>query len=208
MPPFPSSDMPGHRALHERVTTALDTCVESQGVDFKESSAWDAIKFKLIRTAMAMGNLRDGGVIVIGASERGATWDLGGITPEHLGSYDVDETVDGINKYSSPPVSVNVVTVKYRNGNTFLVLEIREFDETPFVCKKDGAAKSDLRRGMVCIRPPGVAQTTEVRKAEDMQDLLNLAAEKRARRMIEAAQRIGLSPGPSPKPFDEELEGL
>ena len=65
--------MPGHRALHERVTDALDTCVESQAVDFKESAPWDAIKFKLTRTAMAMGNLRDGGLIVIGVSERGTT---------------------------------------------------------------------------------------------------------------------------------------
>lgn len=208
MAAFPSSEMPGHRTLHDRVTSALDTCVESQAVDFKESAPWDALKFKLARTAMGMGNLRDGGVIVIGASERDTTWDLTGITPDHLATYSVDDLVDGINKYSSPAVSLKVVTVKYHNGNTFLAIEIREFDETPFVCKKDGPPNSNLKRGTVYIRPAGLAQTTETRTAEDLQDLLTLAAEKRARRIVETAYRIGLAGGVPSKPFDDELEGL
>jgi hypothetical protein len=103
---------------------------------------------------------------------------------------------------------MNVVTVKYRNDKTFLVIEVREFEETPFVCRKDGPPKSDLRRGALYIRPPGVAQTTEIRTAEDLQDLLTLAAEKRAQRMIEMAQRIGLTTPSATRPFDDELEGL
>src|ERR1051325_11611659 len=46
---IPTSDMPGHRALHDRVVAALDTCVESQSVDFKESATWEALQFKNIR---------------------------------------------------------------------------------------------------------------------------------------------------------------
>ncbi len=76
---IPTSDMPGHAKLHERVLNALDRCQESKGVDFKESAPWDNLKWQLIRTAIAMGNLRDGGIIVIGASERGDSWDLTGI---------------------------------------------------------------------------------------------------------------------------------
>jgi hypothetical protein len=208
MAALPSSDMPGHRVLHDRVTAALDTCVESQPVDFKQSAQWDAIEFKLVRTGMAMGNLRDGGIIIIGASEQGDSWDLAGITPEDLATYEVDAVIDGINRYASPPISASLVTVKYRNGNTFLAIEVQEFDETPFVCKKDGPPKSGLRRGMLCIRPAGLAQTTEIRNAEDMQDLLDLAAEKRARRIVELAHRVGFAaPSPS-KPFEDELEGL
>jgi len=80
--------MPGHRALHDRVQTALDTCVESQNVELKESAEMASLQYKLIKTAMAMANLRDGGVIVIGVSERGNTWDLTGIRDEHLRSYE------------------------------------------------------------------------------------------------------------------------
>ena len=77
---IPTSDKPGHRALHERVLAALDTCVESQRVDFKESAPWDALRYKIIRTAMAMANLRDGRLLVIGVGERGPEWDLTGIS--------------------------------------------------------------------------------------------------------------------------------
>jgi hypothetical protein len=41
-----------------------------------------------------------------------------------------------------------------------------------------------------------------------MHDLLELAAEKRARRILETARRLGLETMPAKKPFDDELGGL
>ena len=43
---------------------------------------------------MAMGNLRDGGIIIVGVSERGETWDIDGISEEHRSTYDVDTITD------------------------------------------------------------------------------------------------------------------
>jgi predicted HTH transcriptional regulator len=200
--------MPGHRALQERVHAALDTCVESQSIDFKESAPASAIEYKIIRTAMAMANLRDGGVIVVGASERNASWDLTGVSDDHLATYAVDELTDRINRYASPPISVELVVVPYRGGARFLAIQVREFGETPIVCRRDGAVGSGLKQGVVYVRPLGVARTSEIRAAEDMHDLLDLAAEKRARRILETARRIGMQ-APSPNAqFDDELEGL
>ena len=72
---IPTSDMPGHTKLHQKVCNALDRCQESTNLDFKASASWDDLRLALIRTAMAMANLRDGGIIVVGASESGdATW--------------------------------------------------------------------------------------------------------------------------------------
>ena len=105
---IPTSDMPGHRRLHEKVFSALDRCQETQGIDFKESASWNTLRWRLVRTLLAMGNLRDGGIIVIGASERGDTWDLTGITSEDLATYDVDVIIDTVNKYSSPPISIDM----------------------------------------------------------------------------------------------------
>jgi hypothetical protein len=76
----PTSDMAGHPRLHDRVMTALNRCLESQDVDFKESAPWPDLRYRIVKTAMAMGNLRDGGIIVVGASERNATWGLTGIS--------------------------------------------------------------------------------------------------------------------------------
>lgn len=57
---IPTSNMLGHKELHDRVYNALDRCQESKSVDFKESAPWKNLKWQIIRTALAMGNLRDG----------------------------------------------------------------------------------------------------------------------------------------------------
>jgi hypothetical protein len=40
-------------------------------VDFKESAASDYLKWHVIHSVLAMGNFRDGGVIIVGVSQRG-----------------------------------------------------------------------------------------------------------------------------------------
>jgi Divergent AAA domain. len=207
---IPTSDMPGHIKLHERVYHALDCCQESRSVDFKASSPWDDLKLQIIRTAIGMGNLHDGGIIVIGASEKGESWKLTGITNGHLKTYDVDDIVDAINKYASPPIKIDIVTVKYRNDKYFLAFHVHEFSDTPFVCKKNAPdGNKILCAGEFYVRPAGKPRTIKVLSAEEMHDLLELAAEKRARRILEVAHRIGLKPTETAtKRFDEELGGL
>lgn len=126
---------------------------------------------------------------------------------EGPGRQDVDDVVDAINRFASPPVSATIVTVTDRNGRRFLAIQVHEFGDTPIVCRRDALALG-LRQGTVYVRPPGAAQTTEVRSAEHMHDLLGLAAEKRARRILETARRIGLEASSPRRPFDEELGGL
>lgn len=207
---IPTSDMPGHAKLHQRVCNALDRCQESTNVDFKASAPWDDLKFTLIRTVMAMANLRDGGVIVIGASESGDAWDLTGIQPEHLATYDVDDIIDGVNKYASPPVQLAIVIVTYQNEKRFLALQVHEFVDTPVVCKRNASdGNKKLVAGEVYVRPLGVPKTTKVLSADDMHELLELAAEKRARRLLEVAHRVGFRPPEAAtQRFDEELGDL
>lgn len=209
MAPIPSSDMPGHRQLHQRAVFALDRCQESQSVDFKESASWDALQWRIIKTLLGMGNLRDGGIIVIGVSERGKTWELTGISQEHLATYDVDVVVATTNSYASLHVDLDIVTLQHSNGKTFLIMKANEFTDSPLVCKKNGPTQSGLLEGSVYVRPPGVARTTRVTDAAQMHDLLELAAEKRARRILEVSRRIGLVPESSmAQRFDDELKDL
>lgn len=204
---FPTSDMPGHKKLHERVTVALDTCQEYQDVDFKESQPWAELQWRIIKTSLAMANLRDGGIIVIGANERGRTWQLSGITANDLATFDVDAVVDKINAFASPHIALDVVLVSYRDADQFLGIQVHEFSDTPVVCRKNG--NCGLVEGAVYVRPPGKAQTTRVMDASQMEDLLELAAEKRARRILEVAGRVGLVPGESAgQSFNQELGGL
>lgn len=206
---IPTSEMPGHKRLHDRVLSALDRCQEGQAIDFKESAPWESLKGRIVLTALGMGNLRDGGVIVIGASEREQTWELTGVTSEHLETYKVDVIIDTVNKYASPHIELDIALVKYTNGRDFLAIQVREFIDTPVVCKRNGPTGSRLVQGCVYVRPPGVARTTRVVDATQMHDLLELAAEKRARRMLEVSHRIGMVARASgSEEFDEELGGL
>lgn len=201
--------MPGHSQLRERAVVALSRCQESQGVDFKESAPWSALQSRIIKTVLGMGNLRDGGIIVVGVSERGKTWELTGVSEVHLGTYDVDVMVAITNSYASPHVDLDIVTLQHSNGKTFLVIKANEFVDSPLVCKKNGPPESGLLEGCVYVRPAGIARTTRVTNAAQMHELLELAAEKRARRMLEVSRRIGLVPEhPLGQPFDDELEGL
>lgn len=204
---IPTSDLPGHRALRERVQAALETCIESQSVDFKASAPWEALQHKLIRTALAMANLRDGGVVIVGVGESGERWDLTGISDEHLMTFDVDKVVDAVHRYASPAVDVAIVLIPH-DGRNFLAMQVFEFVDTPIVCRRDGPPGSSLKQGCVYVRPPGLARTTEVRSADQMHDLLELAAEKRARRILETARRLGMEPTHPSKSFDDELGGL
>ena len=208
MAPIPSSNLSGHRVLHERVTLALDRCQESQGVDFKESAPWTSLKWRITKTTLAMGNLRDGGIIIVGVSERGDSWEIAGISEEDRSTYDVDTIIDQTNSFVSPHADLAIVILEY-HGKKFLTLQVNEFLETPLVCKKNGPAESGLVEGAVYLRTPGMARTTRITNASQMHDLLELAAEKRARRILEVGRRVGLAPAISvSQEFDKELDGL
>ena len=201
---FPTSDMPGHRRVHDRVIGALDFCQEGQAIDFKESAPWDSLKWRIIKTVLAIVFEM---VELIGASEENKRWVLSGITPDHLVTFDVDNIIDAANSYASL-ILIWTLLVQY-NGQQFLAIQVNEFDNTLIVCKKNGPAGTGIVEGAVYVRPPGIAKTTRVMNASQMHDMLELAAEKRARRILETARRVGLTARPAEaERFDDELEGL
>jgi predicted HTH transcriptional regulator len=210
MTPIPTSDLLGHRRLHDRTTAALQRCQEDQDIDFKESASWDQLKWKIVLATLGMGNLRDGGIVIVGVSQRDNNWGPTGISDAHCASYEPDIVIDQVNTYVSPYVDLDMVKVTYE-GKCFLSILCKEFRDTPLVCKKNGPDGSGIVAGRFYIRPPGLARTTIVSSAAEMHDLLQLAAEKRARAFMEMARRVGVSADkfPSaPDHFDNELGGL
>lgn len=187
---FPTSDLPGHENLHKRVCASLDYCEESRNIEFKRSAPWTDLKLKIIKTAMAMANLRDGGLIIIGVSEQGDTWELAGIDEEHLSTFDPDVISSDFHRYASPHIEFTAVRVKHTNGRIFLAISVDEFDETPVVNKK--AYDGEMRRGEMFVRKRGPVRTEPITDARDMHDALVLAAEKRAKRIIQTSKNIGL----------------
>src|SRR5437773_2911406 len=96
---FPTTQMSGYADLKGRIALALGRCQEQPWLDFKESQPWDVLRWRLLKTIMGMANLRDGGLILVGVAERGTSWELTGITTDHLGCYDYDDISDQLSKY-------------------------------------------------------------------------------------------------------------
>ena len=206
---LPGSHLPGHRRLHDRAIVALNRCQEEEDVDFKESAGWDTLKHRITHTALAMGNLRDGGLVLVGVAERDKVWTLTGISAEHLPSYDPDKIASFVNSFASPHVDLDIVLVEHSDEKQYLAIYVREFRDTPLVCKKNGPDGSGVKEARVYVRLPAPARTSAVTNASQMHSLLELAAEKRARSFLETARRVGLEAGDSPsKKFDDELGGL
>jgi predicted HTH transcriptional regulator len=88
-----------------------------------------------------MGNLRDGGVILIGVAEGEKSWEIGGMSDEHLDTYDVDVVNDQVNAYVSPHANITLA-ILLAQSKKFLAIEVREFTNSPLVCKARG------RRGL------------------------------------------------------------
>ncbi len=208
MSPIPSSSLPGLSTLHKRVTSALEYRSETEWIEFKCAADWDGLKHKIVRTCLAMSNQRDGGIIIVGVGESGNEWELTGIDGEQRDTYDADDCIDFINRYSSPAIHPVLATVEY-DGKAFLAIDVAEFDSMPIVCRRNGPEGTGLEAGRVYVRDVGKARTTRVMTAEQMRNLLELAAEKRARELIGSAKRIGMeAPDISGARYEEEREGL
>jgi predicted HTH transcriptional regulator len=79
-----------------------------------------------------MGNLRDGGLLIVGVSERQTTWDLTGISDADLATYDPDIVIDVVNSYVSPYVNVDILLVTHCNKK-YLGFGIHEFANNPLI---------------------------------------------------------------------------
>jgi len=208
---FPTTKMPAYVDLKVRVSLALSRCQEAPWLDFKESQPWEILRWRLLKTIMGMANLRDGGLIVVGVAEKGNAWSLTGIAPEHLVTFDYDSIIDQLGKYASPQVRVDVVTHDHEDGNRYLAFHVHQFDDSPVICRHNSSdtvkPKDRLTAGDVYVRPgAGKPQTATVTDAAQLRDLLELAAESRARKIVETAKRLGLVPAETAAAqFDEEL---
>ena len=103
---------------------------------------------------------------------------------------------------SSPrPISdVDIVVHEHDDGKRYLACGVHQFDDSPVVCRNNSpvAVKGNDRLaagGVLRACHQGKRQTVKVIDAAQMNDLLELAAEFRARRMLEVGKRIGLVPG-------------
>ena len=165
----------------------------------------------VVRAALAMGNLRDGGHVIVGIADGRLDEMEPGLTPEELASWlDYDELAKALRTYSDPPLRFDVKGRALSNGRAVAAIEIFEFADLPHLCAKafdppkgESAEKHRLRKGALYVRPRGMPSTTEVASSVEMREVLDLASSKRLSEFFATAARanVTLRGGPS----DDEL---
>jgi hypothetical protein len=149
---------------------------------------------RVARAAMAMGNLRDGGVVCLGVDDDQLAAMAPGLSQAQLNDWsDFDHVHDALARYSEPPVSFHLFSLKLSSGIDVVVLEVDEFDQTPHICKRDYSGV--VQNGATYVRPHGKPQSVAIPTAADMRELLDLAITKGVREFVRRLSDAGLSLG-------------
>ena len=145
---------------------------------------------RVARAAMAMGNLRDGGVVCVGIDELRMKAMEPGLSPTQASEWsDYDNVTAAIARYADPAVTFDLASYELRSGARVAILDVEEFDLVPHVCKK--TLPNVLQDGMTYVRPRGTPQSVMVPNSAEMRALLDLATAKSVREWI----RVGVLAG-------------
>ncbi len=147
---------------------------------------------KVARAAMAMGNLRDGGLVCIGIDEPQMAAMLPGLSGSQLQEWsDFDNVSDALARFSDPPVAFELHSFALACGVSVVVLDVAEFESVPHVCKRDYPGV--LQDGMTYVRPRGKPEPVPVPTHGDMRELLDLAIIKGVREFARRAGSAGIA---------------
>lgn len=146
---------------------------------------------RVARAVMAMGNLRDGGLVCLGVDDKRMTVMLPGLNAQQALEWsNFDDVSDALARSSDPPASFRLMAHKLSSGAPVVVLEVAEFEDVPHVCKRDYPGV--LQKGMTYVRPRGKPQSVPVPSSSEMRDLLDLAINKGVREFVRRAGAAGV----------------
>lgn len=183
---------------------------ESRNIEFKRSYSWSNAehRHKIVKTALAFTNVRDGGFLILGV-EDGSGKPIGMLDDdyERLNS---DHIMAEINNFADPFVEIQLEKVE-REGMKFAIIKFFEFTEIPVVCKRQGEA--NLRQGHIYTRGTRMPESIAVPGQTEMREIIELAVDKairifetrrlRQNPQLQVTQQINDS-----RKFEEELGGI
>jgi len=188
---------------------------EERNLEYKGSINWKdvEVKVKITKAILGMANIIDGGTIVIGVEQEGEKFTPKGLSDEEFESFKQDDIAEHVGNFSEPFVEIKVTGVKDDNRK-FVFIQIKEFSETPIICKRDSEAGGvRLREGAIYTRPYTKTETSEVRTYFEMREITESAADKNMRTLFSRMKRVNISEliiteATDESRFDEQLDGL
>jgi predicted HTH transcriptional regulator len=184
------------------ISELLASGYELRAVELKGPGARteQQLLMKVIRASLSMGNLRDGGYVIVGIDDNDPAALQPGLNATDLKSWlAYDDLARKMNEYADPPLRFDVAEVQLRPEVAVAVIRVYEFADIPHLCAKDYPGV--LRKGALYVRPRKVPETSEVASSVEMRDVLHLATEKALRAYVETAVRAGVSLSGSTEQF-------
>lgn len=138
----------------EEIAAALGSGYELRGLELKgPGPRTDAHLFaKVTRAALSMGNLRDGGHVIIGVDDGDPRAMLPGLDAMDLASWMAyDDVARKLAEYADPPLRFDIGNIELSSGVIVAVVQVFEFSDIPHLCAKD--YPQVLRKGALYVRP-------------------------------------------------------
>ena len=201
--------MPSDKLRHQWPGLVLEP-YETHATEYKRSAPWDDLKYRIVKTALGMANLRDGGQIVIGVeSDEADRLVATGMNVSHVETYRIDGILEFIDSFAQSRVRARAEIIGFEDKN-FFVIEIEPFSSVPVIARK-GTRLSDgtnIREGAIYCRPAGGKPRTVEASAEDLQEIIQHAVDLELRRYLERARRAGAALQAGDDPYERERGDL
>jgi predicted HTH transcriptional regulator len=204
--------MPFDRQLAEqRARRLIDSRAELTGVEYKRDADFPSLKFRITKTAMAMANLRDGGMIIIGVSQdQQRQFSADGVSATNEASFIQEDVYEFVNLYASPPVEVHAFSLEHQLKK-FIIIDVQPFERTPIVCRRntpDGTQSNDqMHEGDFFVRVGSPVSTQRVKSDAMMHEVLEFAVIRRLAE-VQRIQRTATTSNEGRNVFDAEVADL
>jgi len=188
----------------ELILVGIEIGKELRNVEYKGSVSWndDNPRQKIIKSMLAMANIRDGGSVIIGVEQKkGGTFELTGMTQGDFDSFNYDTISAVVAEFADPYVTFSLTKGELQ-GKRIVIIDVEEFQDIPVICKKDGSL---LKRGKLYTRGVRVPESVEVPSQTEMREILDIAIEKGTRKFLRSISRAGIALKEPEKNTDIEL---
>lgn len=176
---------------------------ETQSFDVKAAGPWN-VKL-LVKDILAMANVRDGGVILVGVEDK--SFSRQGLTESDRASYVLDVMRDQLTKYADPHVEVSVSFPTDRNGLVYAAIRVASFREIP-VISRIAAEDCGLKGATLYYRNSNRRpESAPVSNSYDMRDIITVAAMRTRQRLAELGA-VPASQASLTRLLDDELGDL
>ncbi|WP_166333003.1 AlbA family DNA-binding domain-containing protein [Sphingobacterium chungjuense] len=172
--------------IYEQLKSLIEGQTENPSLDFKADCSLNLRK--LAKDIIAMSDVRDGGLIVMGVKERNTGFEATGVSEANLTTYNKDQMKDKLMKYADPPVDFDLHFPSDGNGKTFVVIKVHPFKEIPMICVRDW--DKDLVANTIYYRNTNQrVQSAAISNAHDLRAVIEHAAIK----MFQKYRDLGLT---------------